>query len=144
MPSYVPDDENEVIRPAVFGVINVFTACVQPGSKVRRVIYTSSIAAISGDNFEDKIYTESDYSKEDDNRGYIKSKVLAERAAWNFVKERQNKGLDCFELVVLNPGYIMVSVFNALKLNFFQQTTTKNNISLSSRDLSCTTPTVRQ
>ncbi len=38
---------------------------------------------------------------------YEKSKTLAERAAWNFVKERKEKNLPCFDLAVINPGFIM-------------------------------------
>jgi nucleoside-diphosphate-sugar epimerase len=38
---------------------------------------------------------------------YAKSKCLAEKAAWKFVEERKQKGLPCFELAVINPGFVM-------------------------------------
>ena len=43
VPSHVPEQENEVILPALNGVLNVFRACVQEGSKVKRVALTSSM-----------------------------------------------------------------------------------------------------
>ncbi len=65
---------------------------------------TSSLAAVSGDNYEnDRIYTEDDYASPDNAQAYTKSKILSEKAAWDFVKEKQ----DCFELVVINPGFII-------------------------------------
>ena len=41
VPIGVPADENEVIKPAVNGTLFVMRACVQPGSKVKRVVLTS-------------------------------------------------------------------------------------------------------
>ena len=46
-PNESPKDENELIVPAVNGTLNVFNACVQQGSRVKRVVLTSSIAAIA-------------------------------------------------------------------------------------------------
>ena len=43
--------------------------------------------------------------------GYPKSKALAEKAAWDFIEERKNKGLDYFELSVINPGLVLVNIF---------------------------------
>lgn len=41
----------------------------------------------------------------------MKSKTLAEKAAWDFIKEREKEGKECFELAVINPGYVMVYIF---------------------------------
>ena len=38
---------------------------------------------------------------------YGKSKVLAERAAWEFVDEAKKKGESCFELAVIHPFYTL-------------------------------------
>ena len=93
-----------MIKPAVDGVLNVFKACAQEGSLVKRVVLTSSIAAIAGDEFENrKIYTENDFSSELNAQPYTKSKILSERAAWEFLKKNNN----CFELSVINPGFII-------------------------------------
>jgi nucleoside-diphosphate-sugar epimerase len=108
VPRERPDNEDEVIKPAVNGVLNVFKAAVLEGSKVKRIALTSSIAAIGGDEFvDDKVYSENDYSNPDISQPYTKSKILSERAAWNFVKQRKEQNLPCFELVVLNPGFII-------------------------------------
>jgi nucleoside-diphosphate-sugar epimerase len=108
VPKKVPKDENEVIKPAVSGVLNVFRAAVQEGVKIKRVVLTSSMAAIAGDEFiTDKVYSESDFSNASISQPYTKSKILSEKAAWDFVDERKKANQSCFELVVLNPGYIV-------------------------------------
>lgn len=63
VPNYVPSDENEIIKPAVNGTLFVLKACVQEGSQVKRVVLTSSVAAIAGDDFQTgKVYSETDFS----------------------------------------------------------------------------------
>ena len=98
-------NEDEIIKTAVEGTLSVLKACAKSDT-VKRVVMTSSVAAISaglcgGD------YTENDWADvSKDNVGlYAKSKVLAEKAAWDFVKslEREN----AFEFVVLNPGLVI-------------------------------------
>ena len=42
---------------------------------------------------------------------YGKSKVLAERAAWEFVDEAKKKGESCLELAVIHPMFILGPVF---------------------------------
>jgi len=100
--------ENELIEPAVNGTLFVFRACVQEGSLVKKVVLTSSVAAVSEEKFENgRTYTEEDWPIEAGLSPYPKSKAMAEKAAWNFVKERKEKGLPCFELSVINPGFVM-------------------------------------
>lgn len=101
--------EEEIIRPAVDGTLNVLKACAEAGT-VKRVLLTSSIAAIScgmsgsPDKPRDHVYSESDWSDEAGCELYERSKLLAERAAWDFVKTLEEDKQ--FELVVLNPGYV--------------------------------------
>lgn len=107
-PSARPDNEDVVVKPALNGTLNVLRACVQEGSTVKRVVLTSSIAAVAGEIYKQGYtYTEKDWP-EGELEPYLKSKTVAEKAAWDFVKERENKGLWCFELAVVNPGYVMV------------------------------------
>ena len=107
-PNTNPRDENEIIKPAVNGTLFVFRACAQE-EKVKRVVLTSSVAAIAGDNFEhNKHYTEKDWADPNLLSAYPKSKVLAEKSAWEFLEERKKNNLKCFELAVINPGYVMV------------------------------------
>lgn len=108
-PSNSPKDENVLIKPAVDGTLFVLRACVQEGSKVKRVVLTSSVAAIIGSKPKNGYtYSEKDWAKPEECNPYEKSKTLAERAAWDFVKERNEKKLPCFELAVINPGLVFV------------------------------------
>lgn len=98
-PTVEPEDENELIIPARDGALRVLTAARDAG--VKRVVLTSSFAAIGySKDPKGHIFTENDWTEADaDVRAYIKSKVVAEKAAWDFV-EKEGRGL---ELAVINP-----------------------------------------
>ncbi len=109
-PAAMPDDENEIIRPAVDGTLRVLEACAAANARgaasIKRVVQTSSVAAIAfgHEGKEDHTFTEDDWTDPDNTEPYQKSKTLAERAAWDFVD-----GLDQsrkFELAVINPGFV--------------------------------------
>lgn len=53
------------------------------------------------------MFNEKDWPELANTRPYSKSKTLAERAAWNFINEKKKNNEPCFELAVINPGYIM-------------------------------------
>jgi nucleoside-diphosphate-sugar epimerase len=100
LPLKVPRDENELIVPAREGTLRVLRAA--RGAGVKRMVLTSSFAAIGyGHEPRDRPFTEEDWT--DLNGGgtgpYVKSKILAERAAWDFVA-REGGAL---ELAVINP-----------------------------------------
>ena len=99
-PATVPRDEDEVIRPAVDGTLRVLRSAAASAS-VRRVVLTSSIAAIAVGHDASRVLDESDWSLLDDTQPYQKSKTLAERAAWDFARE---SGM---ELVTINPGQVL-------------------------------------
>lgn len=76
---------------------------------VKRVVVTSSAATIVPLEQEARAYTENDWIEVDkipksNFSGYLKSKVLAERAAWNFVQEQRKNGGKCFELATIIPS----------------------------------------
>jgi nucleoside-diphosphate-sugar epimerase len=99
-PSTVPRDENELIVPAREGALRVLRAARDAG--VKRVVLTSSFAAIGyGQPPRTKPFDETDWTNADgdDVRPYVKSKTLAERAAWDFIA-REGGAL---ELSVVNP-----------------------------------------
>lgn len=99
-PAAVPKDENELIRPARDGALRVLKAARDAG--VRRVVMTSSFAAVSyGQTPEKGLFTESNWTDINaaDVQPYVKSKTLAERAAWDFIA-KESGGL---ELSVINP-----------------------------------------
>ena len=101
--STVPKDENEMIIPARDGTVRVLRAARDAG--VKRVVVTSSLAAIGyGHAPRDRPFDETDWTNLDaaDALPYVKSKTLAERAAWDFIA-REGGGL---ELAVVNPTAI--------------------------------------
>lgn len=99
----VPKDENEMIIPARDGTLRVLRAAREAG--VKRVVITSSLGAIGyGHPPRERPFDEADWTNLAgiDVQPYIKSKTLAERAAWDFVA-REGDGL---ELSVINPAGI--------------------------------------
>lgn len=98
-PAKEPKDENELIIPARDGALRVLQAAKK--AKVKRVVLTSSFAAVGYSiNSDNHIFTEDDWT--DVNialPAYIKSKTIAEKAAWDFIGN-EGEGL---ELSVINP-----------------------------------------
>ncbi len=99
-PPGAPKHEDELIIPAREGALRVLRAARAAG--VQRVVMTSSFAAIGyGRPPADRPFSEADWT--DPNVGglgaYVKSKTLAERAAWEYVT---GPGAP-FELSVVNP-----------------------------------------
>ncbi|MBF6167126.1 aldehyde reductase [Streptomyces gardneri] len=103
-PTTPPDDERELVDTAVEGTLRVLRACAAAGT-VRRVVLTSSIAAIAYGHTEDALRTEADWTVVERSPAYQKSKTLAERAAWDFVAKLPAR--ERFELVVVNPGMVL-------------------------------------
>lgn len=104
-PIELPQDESDLIVPARQGTLRVLRAAA--GSGVKRVVLTSSVAAIlEGHDDYDKTFDESDWSNLDGPIGaYAKSKTLAEQAAWAFIDGPENSGQ--MELAVINPGFVL-------------------------------------
>jgi dihydroflavonol-4-reductase len=100
----VKDPQADLVDPAVEGTLNVLRASERAES-VRRVVYTSSMAAITDESRDDKVFTEADWNTKSslDRNPYYYSKALAERAAWRFMEE----GKKGFEMVVLNPMIVI-------------------------------------
>ncbi len=99
-PARQPDDPDDLIRPARDGTLRVLRAA--RAAAVRRVVLTSSFAAVGyGHGSTDHVFDEEDWTNLDgvDVRPYMKSKTLAERAAWDFVGEHGPPP----ELAVVNP-----------------------------------------
>ncbi|MFE7744583.1 SDR family oxidoreductase [Nocardia sp. NPDC057455] len=109
-PTTPPDDERELVDTAVEGTLRVLRACAAAGT-VRRVVLTSSIAAIASGHAEDGLRTEADWTVVEHSPAYQKSKTLAERAAWDFVAKLP--AAERFELVVVNPGMVLGPLLSA-------------------------------
>lgn len=99
-PATVPRHEEDLIAPARDGTLRVLRAARDAG--VRRVVLTSSFAAIGyGHAPSDRPFDETDWTDPASREvtAYVKSKTLAERAAWDFLAH-EGGGL---ELAVVNP-----------------------------------------
>jgi nucleoside-diphosphate-sugar epimerase len=99
----MPKDESEIIRPAVDGTLRALRAARQAG--VKRVVVTSNFGAVGYSHKDpNTIITEEEWTNPDDKMtAYNRSKVLAERAAWDFIN---NEGGE-LELTVINPVFIL-------------------------------------
>ena len=83
----LPKDEDEMVKPAVEGTLRVLKAASKAG--VKRVVITSSVAAIMYGTDKQGVFNEEDWTdpKSKTTNVYAKSKTLAEQAAWDFMKQ---------------------------------------------------------
>ncbi len=105
LPSNNPKDDDELVRPAREGTLRVLTAARDAG--VRRVVMTSSTAAVAyGHGSRSQPWTEADWSDpadRSDSSAYERSKMIAERAAWDW--HTREGGV--LELVTICPGAVI-------------------------------------
>nr|WP_231116871.1 NAD-dependent epimerase/dehydratase family protein [Paenibacillus polymyxa] len=104
------DDLNAFVIPARDGALRVLRSAVN--ANVGRVVMTSSLAAATPDiSSEDQQVNESFWSDPNDKNlnSYRKSKAIAERAAWDFMKETPCKTT----LATILPGAIFGSFLSA-------------------------------
>jgi dihydroflavonol-4-reductase len=97
-----PKDENEYIRPAVYGTMRALRAAKKAG--VKRVVLTSSMVSMLGDSAQSMDVTPETWTNVDakNTSAYSKSKTLAEKAAWDFIHAQTDA--TPMELTVVNPG----------------------------------------
>lgn len=99
-PQSIPKNEDELIIPAREGALRVLRAARDAG--VKRVVLTSSFAAVGyGQPPSTTPFTEENWTNPagEDVQPYVKSKTLAERAAWDFLAREGGQ----LELSVVNP-----------------------------------------
>jgi len=104
----IKNPENELIRPAKEGTRNVLESA-KKNPEVKRVVSTSSVAAIYGDNADialtpAAIFTEKEWNmtSSPEHQPYPYSKTIAEKEAWAIAKEQ-----DQWDLQAINPGWIL-------------------------------------
>ena len=96
-----PKDENVLIKPAVEGTERVVSLAIK--NNVKKIVLTSSVVAVSVGHTK-KEYSEEDWSFADKPiAAYAKSKTLAEKKAWELIK---NADTDT-KLTVINPSGVI-------------------------------------
>lgn len=96
--SFQSKDKEELIRNNVQSTANIVNIAIQKG--VRKLVYTSSIAALGRESEKKYSNEESYWVDSEENSVYSKSKYLAELEVWRGGQE----GLD---VAIVNPGIIL-------------------------------------
>ncbi len=104
----VKNNQKDLVDPALKGTRNVLES-VNETESVKRVVLTSSVASVYGDNKDaDKIangiFTEEHWNETStiDHQPYSYSKVVAEKEAWAI-----NKLQDRWDLVTILPSFVL-------------------------------------
>tara|TARA_B100001109_G_scaffold231052_1_gene207974 strand:- start:286 stop:1059 length:774 start_codon:yes stop_codon:yes gene_type:complete len=107
------DPQKEIINPALEGTKNVLKS-VNETNSVKRVVLTSSVAAIYGDGIDSKnvpngIFDETMWntSSTPTMGEYSYSKTVAEKEAWK-ICEAQNR----WDLISINPSFVLGPALN--------------------------------
>lgn len=100
------DPQEQLVRPALEGTRNVLTS-VNATPSVKRVVLTSSVVAIHGDNADmrgKETFTEADWNTTSsvEHQPYPYSKTVAEKEAWAMCQAQ-----DRWDLVTIHPGLVL-------------------------------------
>lgn len=110
----VDNCERDLIIPALRGTTGALRAIKAHGPQIRKVVITSSYAAINSlaspraireGTVNESTWTDITYKEAVQNNasGYAGSKTFAERAAWEFIEKEKPK----FSLTTINPVYVI-------------------------------------
>jgi nucleoside-diphosphate-sugar epimerase len=116
----VTDPKKDLLDPAIIGTTGILRAVKKSAPSVKRVVITSSFAAILNASQHEKTYSEKNWNPitweeavQNPANAYRASKTFAEKAAWEFVeKEKPN-----FDVATINPPLVLgpvVHYFNSL------------------------------
>ena len=107
----IKDAQKQMVEPALQGTENVLDAVERSGT-VRRVVLTSSVAAVYGDNIDleaaggqlsDQHWNETSTAN---HNPYSYSKTVAERAAWKRCEAQPDDANQRWDLVTINPSMV--------------------------------------
>ena len=97
-----PKDEKTLIEPALKGTLRALNAADK--SNIKKVVLTSSMASIAYGH-KKNICNENDWTDLSGDAGaYIKSKTIAEKAAWDYFNNEKNKS---FQMTTIHPGMVL-------------------------------------
>lgn len=112
----VQDPVKDFLDPAIKGTTGILKAIKIHAPTVKRVVITSSFAAIVNPKQHPKVYSEDDWNPVtweealDHSNVYRASKTFAERATWDFVaKEKPN-----FDIATINPPLVLGPIVHYL------------------------------
>ncbi len=97
-----PKQESILINPALEGTLKALNAA-KNSPKMKKIVLTSSMASIAyGHNKQ--LCTPEDWTDTTKNVGaYVKSKTIAEKAAWDFI---HNGNKNSFSMTTIHPGMV--------------------------------------
>jgi nucleoside-diphosphate-sugar epimerase len=108
----VVDPVKDFLDPAIKGTTGLLQSVASYAPTVRRVVITSSSAAMLNPGHHAAVYDETfwapaswELAVKDPAHTYRCSKVFAERAAWDFVQQREGEDKPRFDLAVINSTY---------------------------------------
>lgn len=115
------DAKTELLDPAIIGTSSILKAIKKYAPGVKRVIITSSFAAIINPSElanPDKVFSEKDWNPStyedgltgDKATSYRVSKTLAEKSGWSFIEEEKPN----FDLATINPPMVYGPVIHHL------------------------------
>jgi len=104
----IKDPYHDLIDPALKGTQNVLNAATKSGT-VKRIVLTSSVAAIYGDNVDMAEQGLSEFTEDHFNstssakhQPYSYSKLVAEKEAWRIAGDQKQ-----WKLLVINPAFVV-------------------------------------
>ncbi|EXJ56426.1 hypothetical protein A1O7_06769 [Cladophialophora yegresii CBS 114405] len=117
------DNEEELLKPSISGVLNVLKAAANEGPALRRVVLTASFACIldlnkgvrPGFTYDESNWNPATYeeAKASSNGGftYCAAKALAEKAAWDWIETNKPS----FSFTSINPPWIFGPTLGGVK-----------------------------
>jgi nucleoside-diphosphate-sugar epimerase len=122
----IKNAQKDLIEPALLGTRNVLNAATKSGT-VKKIVLTSSVAAVNGDNIDMKEkglkeLTEDHFntSSSATHQPYSYSKLIAEKEAWT-IAQSQNQ----WKLTVINPSFVLgpslANTSNSESINFMKE-----------------------
>ena len=109
LPTPGRNPETDILVPAINGTLNALKAIKAFGPQIKRVVITSSIAALSSPFTKPAVLNEESWSditweqaKETPRTAYYGSKAFSEKAAWEFVENEKPN----FSLTTVNPSFV--------------------------------------
>eukprot|EP01083_Nonionella_stella_P215748 776213_1 len=105
------DYQENMYEPAVNGTLDILNSCLK-ATKLKRVIFTSSLYAMVGTPKIGKVYDETDWNDEFtlESNPYGYSKTIAEQSAWKWMKQHQAK--ISFDLISICPALVIGKELN--------------------------------